>query len=448
MRELKSIKRIETPEEIHRSEKRQQRREKTIMQTRKKRQHKLECKEKKESEDAAVEKNLAEDRKKNTFAEKKPDGFKFLEAFSYINWTPFDKRDRLPQGFRSRSFNKERQYIDFFKSYIYPYSVSLPLLFTTIQKEYFLDEQGKNKKSSYYDIIILSKRWIRDIVSGDSFYRRNKEYFTKAEAHYFLNTAMPYTGPSSVVALYFHAKCKARNLDAKYCRIIVKMFTLKFEKYFDHAIVTGFLDLLARSPNCQIEDGELGDICDFLITNIRGTIKWGTKFPAFSFSGRTITSIISLANEWHVEIQRDQEALNMLTQARHLRQRQNRPIINDTFAKKWEGMDIPNYNFETDEYVWTLTQLLTAQDLLNEGRKMKNCVSSYTYDCSSGECFIFNLSCFNKYSRLTESNATLQVTRDRILVQAKAKCNFRIGPAAMNVIIRWAQANRIKNRVL
>ncbi|MFP3042950.1 PcfJ domain-containing protein [Treponema primitia] len=446
MREPKSIKRAETSEEIRRREKRLLRREKTIAHVGRKRQYRLERKEKKEAENSAAAQILAEDRKKNIPSDKKSDACKLLEAFSYISWTPYDKRDTLPQGFRSHSFNKDRQHIDFFKTYIYPYPIPLPLLFTTLQKDHFLDERGKERKSAYYGLINLSKQWVSDIASGDSFHQKNKEYFTKAEAHYFLTETLPYSGPLSVVRLYFYAKCKARNMGVKQCMIIAKVFTLKFEKYFNHAIVTGFLDLLARSPGYQVEEGELGDICDFVLAKINKKIKWGEKFQPFSFSGRTMTSIIAAANEWHAEIQREQEALNMVARAGNLRQ-QHSPAA-DTLEKRWKGFSIANFAFETVECKWKVTQLLTAQDLLNEGRKMKNCVSSYAYKCLSGECSIFNLSSYGKDSRLIESHATLEVTKDRLLIQAKAKCNFRVSPKAMNVINRWAQTNRIKNGVI
>ncbi|WP_010253007.1 PcfJ domain-containing protein [Treponema primitia] len=446
MREPKSTKRIETLEEIRRREKRFQRREKTIARVSRKRQYRLERKEKKDAENSAAEQILAEDRKRNISSDKKSDACKLLEAFSYISWTPYDKRDTLPQGFRSHSFNKDRQYIDFFKTYIYPYPIPIPLLFTTLQKDHFLDEQGKEKKSAYYGIINLSKQWVSDIASGDSFHRKNKEYFTKADAHYFLTETLPYSGPLSVVRLYFYAKCKAKNMSVKQCMIIAKVFTLKFEKYFNHAIVAGFLDLLARSPDYQVEEGELGDICDFVLVKINKKIKWGEKFQPFSFSGRTMTSIIGIANEWHAEIQREQEALDMIARTRNPRQ-QHRPATS-ALKERWRGFNIANFAFETVECKWRVTQLLTAQDLLNEGRKMKNCVSSYAYKCSSGECSIFNLSSYDKDSHLIESHATLEVTKDRLLIQAKAKFNIRVSPKAMNVINRWAQANRIKNGVL
>jgi hypothetical protein len=222
---------------------------------------------------------------------------------------------------------------------------------------------------------------------------------------------------------------------------------MKFEKYFIHETVTGFLDLLGRSQGYQIDEGELGDIGDFVLAKIEDHRKSRGRVPPFSFSGRTMTSIIGLTNEWHADIQREQEAMNLLARAGQARQPQNRPN-KPTLAKRWNGIDVPLFKYETDECVWTVTQLLTAQDLLNEGRKMKNCVSAYTHKCSSGECFIFNVSCFYTNSRLTESKATLEVSRDRSLVQAKGKCNMRVNAVIMNVITRWAQMNRIRNRVL
>jgi hypothetical protein len=441
------MKRPETAEEIRRREKRLNRRENTIQLAKRQREYRLEWRKNIAKEITAVEHILIEDRRKKSAKDKKIRAGTLLEAFSFISWTPFDKRDKIPQGFKPCSFNENRQYIDFFRTFVYPYPVPLSLLFTTRLPEYCIDEQGKRVKTPYSDTIMLSKKWVKDIVSGDSFYRRNKEYFTRAEAHRFLNTTIPYTGASSVLELYFQAKCKARNITVKPRRTIAKVFTIKFEKYFNHEIVTGFLDLLGRSPDYQLEEGELGDIGDFVLAKIRDYRKGRGRFPPFSFSGRTMTSIIGLTNEWHADIQREQEALNQLAQAGRVRQPRNRPNM-PVPAKRWDGIDVPPFKYESDGCVWTVSQLLTVQDLLNEGRKMKSCVSSYTYDCSSGKCSIFNVSCFYTDSRLTESKATLEVSRDRSLVQAKGKCNIRVNAVIMNVITRWAQANRIRNKVI
>jgi hypothetical protein len=75
-----------------------------------------------------------------------------------------------------------------------------------------------------------------------------------------------------------------------------------------------------------------------------------------------------------------QEAISLLARTGHARQPGNRPNI-PAIAKRWKGIDVPFFKYEANECEWTVAQLFTAEDLLNEGRKMKNCVSSYTYRC-------------------------------------------------------------------
>jgi hypothetical protein len=444
MKTVKAHRRIETLEEILKREKRMARRESSIRETRKRRKTRQKRFERELANVAGSRQALQEDNKKEKIDNKKFDSGNFLSAFSFIQRTPFDRRNRIPPDFVSRSFNKDRQYIDFFKSFIHPYPVPPVLLFTSIQKEFYTDERGRNKKNEYSDIIATAKKWMRDITSGESFYRKNNGYFTKAESHFFLNNFMPYTGPVSVIELYFYAKCKARNMSDKRCTVISRVFTRKFEKYWRYDMVTGFMDLLARSRDYPIEAGNLGDICDFVHAKIIEHRKGRDKVPPFSFSGRTMTSIIALTNEWHAELLREQEALTALNRAGQLRQGHNPQPRLRTIAQKWNGIPVLNFNYEDDIFEWVITQLYTAQDLLNEGRKMKSCVSSYTASCASGHSAIFNVSRTISASQITESMATLEVSGNRSLVQAKAKCNIKVSPITRNIIRRWAQLNRIK----
>jgi len=107
------------------------------------------------------------------------------------------------------------------------------------------------------------------------------------------------------------------------------------------------------------------------------------------------------------------------------------------------------FRYDTDECVWTITELKSAQDLVNEGRKMKNCVASYAYSCASGNSAIFSVERIFPVSQLIEKVATLEVQpSNRNLVQAKGKCNSAVTSKAMNVVNRWRQANGIKTGVL
>jgi hypothetical protein len=112
-------------------------------------------------------------------------------------------------------------------------------------------------------------------------------------------------------------------------------------------------------------------------------------------------------------------------------------------------MGISQFRANTKEYSWTVTELLTAQDLLNEGRKMKNCVSSYAVTCASGKSSIFSVEYINPEIQIIEKVVTVEVNRaNRSMIQAKGKCNSAISPRALKVITQWAEANSIKMKLV
>jgi hypothetical protein len=300
--------------------------------------------------------------------------------------------------------------VDFVKRFIYPYDFPHILLWLLLDKE-SVDEKLKT----------LCKKWLCDIFSGESFYKRNKDYFTKSEAHFFLVSDIPYKNSDSLIEQYFYSKCLARKMGVKLSRKISRIFTLKFVEYWDNNIVTGFLDLIARSENNDIE---LDDICDFVIAIIKGR-------KNFSFSGRTMISVIALANEWHAEIaeQRTETSATKKSEA---------------LPTKWKGISINISNFEDDDFAWQFAQLHTVRDLLNEGRLMKNCVSSYSPKCAVGDSAIFHLSRIAKDTQNTKEIATLEVSKNRTLIQAKEKCNAKVSQLNMKAIRKWTKANNIK----
>jgi hypothetical protein len=440
MRENKKLKRPLTFEENHRFEKRLKRRNNTIAQTEFYGGKQTGYIEKEEKDKLEAKSILSADRKKEK-PDKKLATARLKDAFSFIpyNLSQYDKRQEIPSGYKPRSFNETRQYTDFLKQFIYPYKIPTILLFATMEDEYYIDEHGRKKKTQWAEIIRLSKKWICDIVSGQSFHFRNKEYFTKAESHIFLNTVIPYTGAAAVLETYFYAKCAARKIERKRCAVIARVFVEKFGSHFNHHAVTGFLDLLSRNADYRVDYGQLGDICDFVLAKV---LNERDMIPAFTFSGRTMASVVALANEWHAQLQIEQEALKALADER---ERIDQDKLRQKYlARKWQGLPIPDFRFENDAGVWKVTQLRSVGQLLDEGRRMKNCVSSYSDKCERGESNIFNATCVLKESGATESKATLEVNASRFLIQAKAKCNAKVTRETMSVINRWAQANRIR----
>jgi hypothetical protein len=374
---------------------------------------------------------------------KRPGPEKFFSAFSFIGVTPYDKRHSIPSGYRCHSHNGQKQYCDFFREFIYPYRVPAVLFLAALEKETVVNGNGKTEPSADITNIRYAKKWINDIVSGNSFYKQNKDYFTKLEAHYFLNSEIEYRGPASVLDLCFYAKCMARKMGIKRSHAVAQTFALKFGRHWNHSTVTGFLDLISRSPDCNIEKNGFGDICDFVLNKIERHKKARGRKPPFSFGKRTMASVITLANEWHADLLREQEAQNLLDRVGRAANRRD-DQVKHTVAKCWKGFSVHYSRIEDDISAWLFAQLCDVQGLLNEGRLMKNCVSSYSGKCASGESAIFHVSRVFKTDQVCENIATLELSRGLILVQAKGKCNARISLTVRNAIGKWAQLNRIK----
>jgi len=426
-------------ERIHKREQRIAYRTKRLKHEKDERERLQEKKERKALFNKEAPFILKADNKKARKKDKKPELMEFLAQYSFIPITAFDCRHCIPPSWKPKSFNEKRQNLEFLKRFVYPYPLPEMVLWAALEKEYVFIKNGDTHKSEYFGIVQLAKQWIRDITSGDSFYKRNKKYITKAEAHWFLSSKLPYVDCTSMLKLFFYAKCRARALSHKLSLVIGEVFSVKFDKWYMNRLVEGFLDLIARAPSYNYESAMLGDLCDFVLAKMKEANK-----EAFSFSGRTISSLIRLVNEWHDSLRREAEAERMQREElarRHSNTRKNEKPID---TSKWNGLGIDQFRYETDGCLWMITELNTAKELLNEGMKMHNCVSSYSRACASGDCSIFAVECVISEDNSTVKVATLEVKlTNRALVQAKGKCNTAITSRAKNVITRWAMANRI-----
>jgi hypothetical protein len=424
-------------------DKRLRKRTLSIQHTAAKKQQKNRLVEHEANVNVAITKVLKKDNITERKSTKRPGVNMLLATFSFISQSISDNRSTYTgwERWKCHSFNEEKQYIEFFKLFIYPYYVPKPLLLTAVmQKQHYFDESGKQHKSLDYDLIQLCRKWLCDIASGESFCKKNKEYFTKLEAHFFLTSKIKYIDAQSILHIFFEAKCKARNMPDSLSMIIIRVFTIKFEQCFNSGIVTVFLDLIARYKDYNIGEGELGDVCDFILSEItKQKESHGTLAP-FSCSGRTISSVIALANEWHAQVQREAAIIAEL-QANEDRKK-------SCPKEKWDGLSIYNFAFENDEYRWTIKQLCNLKNLINEGREMRHCVASYASRCSNKSVGIFNVSGTYKKNASFDKRATVEVRAvDRSIVQIKGKCNVRVDTITLNVIRRWAQNNNLTMHV-
>jgi hypothetical protein len=82
--------------------------------------------------------------------------------------------------------------------------------------------------------------------------------------------------------------------------------------------------------------------------------------------------------------------------------------------------------------LWTVRELTSSTELVEESRAMHHCVASYAYSCAQGSSAIFSLS-LDQARRATVEVYPLR----RRIVQARGPCNRSCDPEELDVLQRW-----------
>jgi hypothetical protein len=88
------------------------------------------------------------------------------------------------------------------------------------------------------------------------------------------------------------------------------------------------------------------------------------------------------------------------------------------------------------ENEWRIRELLSGADLVAEGRVMKHCVASYAHSCADGRASIWAMELSGPAG--VEKRQTIELTRDRVIVQCRGKQNRLPTPAELDVVKKWA----------
>ncbi len=146
--------------------------------------------------------------------------------------------------------------------------------------------------------------------------------------------------------------------------------------------------------------------------------------PAFSMKGRTVEAFLRDARAWHVD----------LAKLREVEQSMFRP-------SGLQPMELARE--KPTRVVWRVEEIMTAQDLFEEGRRMGHCVYSYVQAVQSGATSIWILTMEDgtgptgRWAMLTIEvrNAT------RAVVQARGRFNRMPTDEELKVLARWAASN-------
>lgn len=311
---------------------------------------------------------------------------------------------RNPQEWAAKSYNLDRQIVDFVR-WIYCLYPTPSFMFSIFKadlrplwRQVHVNENQQLQKMIYFD-------WFLTMAQGGSFAKLAKEVFSKKESHYFLS-APP---GNSIVENIWWAKCHALELVPRIEHAVVnRLFRDKpiEDKFWDSLLI-----LLKREED-DVDIASLSDVMDFIVPKHYNDDK-------FTLKGRTFNSLIKLSNEWHRELQ--------------LKKFGNAKIT-------WNGIPIPDWKWENKKTgeTWKIEQLHTSKALYNEGRAMKHCVASYSQRCEQGQSAIFSMSCMG------ERELTIEISNYKQLIQARGRWNKPGRSEANQVLNKWINLNNIQ----
>jgi hypothetical protein len=166
----------------------------------------------------------------------------------------------------------------------------------------------------------------------------------------------------------------------------------------------------------DIERRQIGPLIDYFASMREGN-------PYYSIKGRTYRSALRAMEQWHRDLAVQRKLENLVFKASGFKGRRY------VFRKKLNGK-IPF------DQVWTMREILLAHDLMEEGKRMRHCVSCYAEDIQEGRSSIWSLRCDGVRALTVEVD-----NKARKVVQARGVCNRDPKPFELGLLRRWAFFN-------
>lgn len=148
----------------------------------------------------------------------------------------------------------------------------------------------------------------------------------------------------------------------------------------------------------------------------------------FTMKGRTLEALQSQAQEWHLEMQKMRDQANYVS---------------------WFPSGVKEMQLQTVKNGKTITyiakELLTSDELYQEGYDMSHCVADYIDDCYAGETSIFSLR--RQEGDTIKKLATIEIDPSTLeVLQAEGKCNTPLSPEASKVLNHWLDILGVKTK--
>jgi hypothetical protein len=249
------------------------------------------------------------------------------------------------------------------------------------------------------------RRWYIIAASGGSLYKEATHgYLTKLETHHFVSAPAEV---SSTLRAFWYAIARAEGDEPVACKVARS-------KLVAYPITSPFWREAARFLACHcIAVLEMNDLVDYLhVARLQD--------PRFSLKGRSLPALRRRMAEWHRVLQEVEG------------------------GGRWYGHRLPDvvYADGNGQPIWRFRQIKTGAELADEGRRMGHCVASYKEDCVNGLSSIWSLSRECPIGWV-ENRLTIELSRERAIVQCRGSCNRGADAEEIAVVKRWALDHRL-----
>ena len=152
--------------------------------------------------------------------------------------------------------------------------------------------------------------------------------------------------------------------------------------------------------------------------------------PSFCMKGRSINKLIRQVDQWHQEL----------------------TGMEDVEFETWQSSGVREFEHEIVDrelkrnVQWTVHELITSQQLYDEGRIMHHCAGSYAKRCAAGEKSVWSLRALDldaeEENQIQEHVLTIEVdNKKRAVVQNAGKFNLK--PFGKKIVAKQRQANNV-----
>jgi hypothetical protein len=185
--------------------------------------------------------------------------------------------------------------------------------------------------------------------------------------------------------------------------------------------------------NSQLDPGQVSPLIDYVdhlrfgapqAADVSDAASVQRADADLTLKGRTPAMLLRQMQAWHVELRK-------------------KPAKPEPADRPWGSCGIGAFDACEGTLAsgnlrrWSIVELLSRQDLFQEGHSMRHCVVSYLHSCVSGRSSIWSLG-LEKNGGQRRRMLTIEVANaTRTICQARGKANRLPGPPEIEILRRW-----------